>query len=60
MSIAIKPTAANQVRALLQKEPWLTAQEVHEVTGIPMKNVTAAMQTKGFDKPKSRAASTSR
>ena len=43
MSIEIKPTAAWQVRALHTKEPYLTPRELHQLTGIPLKNVKAAL-----------------
>ena len=55
MSIEIKPTAASQVRVLHAKQANLTPHELHQLTGIPLKNVKAALNARDArDRVKSR------
>ncbi len=56
MSIAIKPTAANQVRALAQS--GLTVADIRKLTGFPLPTIKAALEHKGYDRVKSRAEPT--
>ena len=57
MSIAVPVNASARVRELKDKQPHLTPAELASITGVPLKNVKAALQRHiGRDKPKSRAS----
>lgn len=56
MSIAIKPTVAQQVRTLKAKTPFLTEDDIVKLTGFDRTQVRNALARRPKDKPKSRLA----
>ena len=57
MSIAVPVNASARVRELRDRQPHLTPAELASITGVPLKNVKAALQRRtARDKPKSRVS----
>jgi len=54
MSIAIKPTVAQQVRTLKAKTPFLTEDDIVKLTGFDRTQVRNALARRPKDKAKSR------
>ena len=54
--IAIKPSVANQVRALKQKTPFLTEDDIVKLTGFDRTQVKNALTRRPKLRRKSRAA----
>lgn len=58
ISIAAPVNQSARVRELRKQHPYFTDQDLVTLTGIPLKNVKAALgKGQGSDKPKSRAQS---
>lgn len=56
MSIAIKPTNSTRLRVLKERHPYLSEDDIHKMTGIPMAEVKGALRRgPARDLPKSRA-----
>ncbi|MET3901196.1 hypothetical protein ABIB57_005166 [Devosia sp. UYZn731] len=56
MNIAIKPVAANQIRAMAERYPDLSANELAKKGAWTYGQVTSALSKRRPDKPKSRAS----
>lgn len=54
MSIAIPINSAARARQLKAQHSYLTPKDIAETTGIPLKNVKAALKAKSGGKLKSR------
>lgn len=55
MSIAVSVNKSELVRQLAARDPNLSPADLAARTGVPLKNVKAALQKVRPDKPKSRA-----